>query len=321
MKLNGSISQIKLNPVSALTPELLSPFATTPQKRLEDELKKIDEQFDLFKTNAYNLQKDVGYTPLNYTPLTDGEIKQYASDSLAEYRLMNLKQINDSASRTAADMVASKSGLETAAGKKQQEIDAHYDAAKQDSSNDALRRGLARSSVIINKLNALENNKAQAKTDVSQNLFDSISQIDGKLAELETARLNALDDFDIVYAAKLGAEIQKLTGERQDRLDQVVQYNNALKAAEAQYGLDYAKTDSSLNKDVFNQSAAIAENDLIAKIQESVYDQKYGAVSSYLSGMSASDAVKDLTDRKDFYVAQLGKNNYEKMLAEQRARK
>jgi len=79
MKLNNSIntgigSQIKLNPVNSLTPELLSPFATTPQKRLEDELKKVDEQFDLYKTNAYNLQKDIGYTPLNYTPLTDDEI-------------------------------------------------------------------------------------------------------------------------------------------------------------------------------------------------------------------------------------------------------
>ena len=321
MKISSNISQIKLNPVNMTAPELLSPFATTPQKKLENELKKIDEQFDLYKTNSYNLQKDVGYTPLNYTPLTDDEIKKYASDSLAEYRLLNLKQINDGASRTAADLASSKSGLETAAGKKQQEIDAHYDAAKQAGSNDALKRGLARSSVIVNKLNALETSKAQAKTDVSQSLFDSIAQIDGKLNELETARLNALDDFDIVYAAKLGAEIQKLTGDRQDRLDQVVQYNNALKAAEAQYGLDYAKTDSSLNKDVFNQNAAIAENDLIAKIQESVYEQKYGVVSSYLNGMTASDAVKDLTDRKEFYIAQLGKNGYDKMLAEQRARK
>jgi len=156
---------------------------------------------------------------------------------------------------------------------------------------------------------------------VSQNLFDSIAQIDNKLQELETARLNALDDFDIVYAAKLGAEIQKLTGERQNRLDQVVQYNNALKAADAQYGLDYAKTDSALNKDIFSQNATIAEKDLIAKIQESVYEQKYSIVSAHLNGMSASDALKDLNDRKEFYVAQLGKTGYEKMLAEQKARK
>ena len=187
--------------------------------------------------------------------------------------------------------------------------------------NDALRRGLARSSIIVNKLNALENSKAQAKSDAASGLFDSINQIDNKLNELETARLNALDEFDIVYAAKIGAEIQKLNAERQARLDDVIKYNNTLKAYEAQYGLDYAKTDSALDKDIFNQNSAIAEKDLLAKIQQTIYEQKYAIVSSYLNDMKPGDAVSNLTDKKDYYIAQLGKSGYDKLLAEQKTRK
>ena len=328
MKINNNIltgitpvSQIQLNPVNPLKPEIISPYATTARDRLEEELKKIDGQFDLYGKNPYDLPKSPGYTELPYTPLTDEEIRQYALDNLAEYKLAGAKQINDSASRSAADLAASKTGLEAAAQKKQQDIDALYEAAKKDSSNDALRRGLARSSIIINKLNALESGKAQAKTDVVQSLFDNITQIDGKLNELETKRLDALDEFDIVYAAKLGKEIEKLKEERQSRMDDVIKYNNALKSEEAKYGLDYAKTDSALDKDAFNRNAEVAEKDLLAKIQQTVYEQKYSVISEYLYNMKPVDAIKDLEDNKSFYLEQLGKSGYDKMLLEQRSRK
>ena len=314
-------SQIQLNPIKQLTPEILSPFATTPEKRLEDELKKIDSQFDLYGKNPYGLPQNVGYTELSYKPLTDDEIRQYASDSMAEYKLSAAKQINDSASRAAADLAASRIGLETAAKQKQQEIDAYYNTAKQDSSNDALRRGLARSSIIINKLDALENNKAQAKTDVTQSLFDGIAQIDARLNALETQRLDALDEFDIVYAAKLGQEIAKLQEERQKRLDEVVRYNNSLKADEAKYGLDYAKTDSALDKDVYSRTAEIADKDLITKIQRAIQSEKQDVINSYLYAMTAGDAVKELEARKNFYLEHLGKAAYDRMLVEHKGRK
>lgn len=317
----SQISQIRLDPANALTPEVLSPFATTARNKLEEELKKIDGQFDLYGKNVYDLPKSVGYEELSYTPLTDDEIRQYAAAALAEYKLAGAKQIKDSAERNAADLAASKSGLETAAQKKQQEIDAVYDSAKQSSSNDALKRGLARSSIIINKLGALENGKAQAKTDTAQSLFDGIAEIDGKLNRLETEKLDALDEFDIVYAAKLSQEIQKLNEERQKRMDDVIKYNNELKAAEAKYGLDYAKTDSALDQDAYSRNAEIAEKDLLSKMQQSVYEQKYGVVSEYLYNMKPADAVKDLEDNKSFYLEQLGKGGYEKALLEQRSRK
>ena len=316
---SGIPSQIKLSTPS-VAHEILSPFAAAPQNKLAEELKKVDSQYTLSGTNGYNLPQSVGYTPLDYKPLTDDEIKRYAADTLAEYRLMSLNQINDGAARTAADLAASKTGLETAASKKRQEIDAYYDAAKQAGSNDALRRGLARSSVIVNKLNALENNKAQAKTDVAASLFDSIHQIDNKLNELETARLNALDGFDIVYAAKLGAEIQKLGAERQARLDDVIKYNNTLKSGEAQYGLDYAKTDSALNKDLYNQNADIVKNDLLNEMRKMIQKEKYSIVLEYLNGMSKSDAQNNLKSNEAFYKEQLGADYYNNLTVIQNRR-
>lgn len=313
-------SQIQLNPLQPNIP-LTDPFASTAQKKLEDELSKIDSQFDLYGVNAYELPKSIDYTEMSYTPLTDGEIKKYSEDLLTEYKLSNIKQINESAANNAASLTTSKGSAETAAQKKQAEIESIYSSAKQDSSNDALRRGLARSSIVINKLNALESAKAQAKADTAQSLFDSIAEIDDKISGLEAKRLDALNEFDILYAAKLGAEIEKQKEERQGRLDEVIKYNNSLKSSNADYGLDYAKTDSALNNDLYEKNADIAQNDLISKIQQTVYEQKYTVVSEYLYNMTATDALKDLEDRKSFYLEQLGKAGYDKMLVEQKSRK
>ncbi len=319
--LKTGISQILLNPQKAAVPELLGPYASTPQKKLEEELAKIDSRFDLYGTNAYNLPKSVDYTELSYTPLTDDEIKKYAEDALKEYRLSGASQINDSAARSRADLTSSKAGLSDAALKKQQEIDSAYDAAKQSSSSDALKRGLARSSIIVNKLNALEASKAGAKADAAESLIDGLYAIDQKIADLETERLDALDEFDVLYAAKLSTEIQKQKEERRERLDEVIKYNNNLKTQNADYGLDYAKTDSALDSGLFEKNAEIAEKELVVKMQQQIYAEKYAAVSDHLYNMAAADAVKDLENKKSFYQEQLGKSGYDKMLAEQKSRK
>ena len=240
---------------------------------------------------------------------------------MTEYKLSNVKQINDSAERNAADLNAGKDGLSTAAGQKLKEIETLYDAAKQSSSDDALKRGLACSSIIVNKLSALESEKTKLKADTSAGLIDSLNGIDNKINELETKRMDALDEFDLVYAAKLGEEIQKQKEERQKRLDEIIKYNNSLKKQNAEYGLDYAKTDSALNSDLFEKNAEIAENDLVTKLLQQVYQQKYTVISDYLYNMDVRDAVKDLENRKSYYMEQLGKNGYDKMVLEQKSRK
>lgn len=261
---------------------------------LNDELKKIQDKYQEMIDGLANTKPEISlpkYEPEKaaYTGATDEEIAKSGADSLVEYYLKNINSINSTA---AAQQKARQNDRERAlenALEQQQYIEQVYAALKDAAEKDSVKRGLARSSIISGQKQAYDSDMAANLIKLSEDTYKEIARIDSDIDELEAEKTRAMNDFDIVYAAKLAIEIDNRKAERDKKAEEVQRYNNQLEKDAAEYEINRQKSEQSLIKgeiDIKNadretekkQSELLTERD----------DETYAYIKSYLSGLTAA---------------------------------
>ncbi|GHU99252.1 hypothetical protein FACS1894211_04330 [Clostridia bacterium] len=292
----------------------------SPLNNLDKELKKLEEKYRLYGKNAYDLPDTLNAEPMEYKGMTEEQINEYAKAQMAAEYAAALRSINDDAKRSKNDLTTYKDKLNAAAGDGMTAADEAYKQAARVTSDDALKRGLSRSSIIVNKLANLEEKKTETKADISSKLFKDLADIDNGLDSLETKRLRSVDELDLVNAAKLAQEIKNLTERREKQLDEILKYNNSLREKQADYALQYAKTDSALDKDAYDKVANDIKNGLSVEINAQIQQEKYAKINEFLNGAGKQDAVNYLKNNEEYFTRQVGAAYYQKLLSEQQAR-
>ena len=120
-------------------------------EELESQFSEIDSKYDSSNESS-KIDSDLSLTRLNDVNIDDDEISKVAKDSLQEYYSTNVNKINTDSNSEKQNLESSKETKTSSAGDLKNTIEQTYAGVKEDASNDALKRGLARSSIIINKL-------------------------------------------------------------------------------------------------------------------------------------------------------------------------
>ena len=203
--------------------------------------------------NKPQLSEKSEYERLTYTPPTDEEISRQAETLLSQYLKSGLDAIESENKSKRESYNKTKDGLALALSSGVSEIDKTYASAIERAGNDALRRGLARSSVALNTVGALESERAKEKSDLSEKYRASIDDIDAKLNALESERVKAINDFNVGYTVKISEQIEKLKSERDKKQAEVIKYNNELAKTENKDEIDRAKAESDLYSEALSQ--------------------------------------------------------------------
>lgn len=275
--------KLAANVAAAAKSSAASTYMTESQ--LAGELNKID---DLYKVSASDSLPDpIEYERLEYDAPTDEEIEENAASALEDYRKTGIEDIeNDSANRIEDKenerTAAKKTGEEAAA-----EAAARYEKAIGDFESDALKRGLARSSIALNKSEELQSEKVKALTDIRDSVNGELSRIDGEINALVSDREKALSDFNIAYAAKLTEKISELTEKRDEKQAEVLKYNNSLAEKEREDQLRMLELYGKMSE----QEGSVPES----KLAE-YYEAKYNVIREYLSGLDADKAAREIKD-------------------------
>ena len=304
----------------APTPSTKTLTGTSPMDKLDTELKKIEEKYQLYGKNGYDLPSALDLKEMQYKGMDSDQINEYAKAKLAAEYTAALNALNDDAQRGKSTLESYKEKLNAAAGETLSAIDSVYKEAAAATSDNALKRGLARSSIIVNKLSDLENQKSESKTGVSSKLLKDLADIDNQIDVLEDKRLRAVDELDITNAARLQQEIRDLTEQREKQLDEILKYNNSLREKQADYKLQYAKTDSSLDNDAYDRLADSLKNDLGAKLQTEIAREKFEMISDFLNGLNKTDALNYLKNNESYFTQQVGLDKYRRLKSDQEAR-
>lgn len=306
----------------------LAPVQPTPKKEeqadtgsLAEEVNNIKEKYQQLIDGLYNNSNPSVTLPTyeptkaTYTGATDDEIAKSGADSLVEYYLKNINNIN---STTAAQQKAKQSDKNRAqeyALEQQQYIEQVYAALKDAAEKDAVKRGIARSSIVSGQKQAYDSDMASNLIKLSENMYKEIAGIESDIADLEAEKTKALNDFDIVYAAKLAMEIEEQKAARDKKAEEVLRYNNQLDKDAGEYEINRQKAEQSLVKgelDINNEKKELSKQ--YSEILSKRDDETYAYVKSYLSGLTAQQRKSVYTDPE--FISMVGEEQIAKLKAD-----
>ncbi len=267
---------------------------------LLDKIKNFNSKFDNSTSDLPS--NDLDLKKLEDIVIDDNAIEKQANDELADYKKSNVDKIYNQTKAKEEELNLNKESLKANYSSSKARIEENYDNARQKVSDDALRRGLSRSSIVINQLDAFNKEELDLYNQLDKDLTAKINQVDFELNALQTQQDLALSEFDIAYAVKLNSKINSLKQELLEKQNEVVKYNNQIAEKEAQYKLKYEQLEQDLKndawdkeKDLMNITTKYGSN----AVQKYKQNQIYNMVDEYLASLSKEEAIKILENNNE----------------------
>ncbi len=240
------------------------------------------------------------YERLVYDAPTDEQIANTAKDGLAEYKKAGENSVENEIKNLIEKYSADRNANSTNLQKTLKSLSDAYAVAVEEVGADAIKRGLARSSIALNNQTALSEEKARKVSEAELLSAQKDAEIDEKITELEVKRQKALDDFNISYTARLTEEIQKLKDERDKKQVETVKYNNSLSEKERDEEIERKKAESALYESALDQK--ITENEILENESDYEKDLKYQKIYEVLRekllSMSAIEAYNQVRNNR-----------------------
>lgn len=285
---------------------------TSNSKNIFDRFTEIDNKYANIGANnntSLNLQKK------SYEKPSQEQVELDATNSLTDYKNSSINSINETFDDKDEKLNENIEKAKESSQNTEKTIKTNYENAKQNAKDDAVARGLARSSIIVNTLNNLDNNMLNALNENLTSLNNAISNYEIQKQNLELEKQNALNSFNIEYAVKLQDKINEINTSILKKEEEVLEYNNKIEQQQAEWDKKTAQDNLDYNKDLL---------ELYSKYGENVFDivkqmEKYKVAESFFNNMSKEDALLELENNSN-YINQLGRSLYNKLYSSIKAK-
>ena len=283
-------------------------------KKLLQELDNIAKKYEFPLKEREPLDTKINLERKTFTDVSDDELKKQVEDSLTNYKQTNENKINENALKQKQTLVDEIESAKQNAKSTKETTSAYYDNAKQSAENDALKRGLSRSSIIVNTLSAFDQDRINKLTQIDKKLTEEIEGINDQINLLNLEKEKALEDFNIEYASKLNTKLAELKSDLQARKDEVTEYNNKIAQIEKEYEKDAMQTNSNMQSQSYSELLDRVDFFLNNgdKITEAIQKENFTTIKDFLSTLDANDAVALLENNK--YLRQMLGYNYGTLL-------
>ncbi len=232
-----------------------------------------------------------GLEEIEYTAKSDEELEREATVANEYDKTAEKNKIESGYESNSAALGETKDRAEKTLGESYENLRALYEELKEKTENDALKRGLARSSIASSQLGALDGERLKAAGQAEAAYNQTVNAVNRELELLEADRERALGELDLKYAAELDNKISKLKSERDKTVKEYEKYNNDVRKKQAQFDAD---REHDIQKYIKN-----AEKERLEKeAQQREYEAKYG-----YSGAKAQNYAKRYELAYDFYMA------------------
>lgn len=289
-------------------------FSDKESKEIENKTKSVDDVFKAFKDidKKYEINLEDKSDSFNqslelerkqFERPDEKEVEKQAQEGLSEYKNASLNQIENDykTNKTAIDQQLET--LDSSTKQSKSQLEEAYQSAKTNASNDAIKRGLARSSIIVNKLAEYDKNMLTEFSKIEKDYNDTFNKLNNQKSMLEVQRQNALDAFDIAYAVKLSEKISALNEKLDQKEQEVIEYNNKMEQLEKEFELERNEKlqdyQNDLNKQKLDNMKYYGEygTNQLDMIKEK---EKYDIAYEYLMSLPKDEAVSLLENNPDF---------------------
>lgn len=295
-------------------------FNTTSEKKnksVEDfvnNLKSINT--GLTTTSNIDIPESPTFERMENIDIDNEKIKQDSISELEDYRNSSINNINKEYENKGKELEKNKEDLYTITSELKDSVKQSYATAKENANNDAIKRGLARSSIVINTLDAFNNKELETYTQIDKELTNNINAINFELNALVSSKEEALNNFDIEYASKLTEKINQSTEKLREAQEDVIKYNNQIAEKEAEFNQSVAELENKINNSTWDKEKDYAKfiSDYGINVVNRVKnDMLLNTAKSYFANLSKREAAEIVTKYPEI-IELLGKENYKEIL-------
>jgi len=275
-----------------ITEQNSEPKPTTPQNvkvysndQLTDELNNIKEKY---KYGDYvDAPESLGLEKVEVPEKSEEELVTLAKNSLEQNYNTQKNNTTTSFEKQIEDIINSKKSLTDSASKQTTEINEIYDRSVAQTEEQALKRGLARSSIVINQLSTIEGDRANQLATILNTLQSSLDINQSKISQLEKQKDQALSELDVEYALELQDQIEKTTQEYQKQRQEAIDFNNSIAKLEAEYKLDLDKQKQAKQKQTIEMNEKYGVN----HTQNIIAQKQFEFLKNYYDTLEPSFAL------------------------------
>ena len=256
------------------------------EKKYNDSLPK-DEPIDfdkLFPTES-------GLKEIEYTPESDESIRKRAQSAVDSEKNQSKTKINDRYLDALDALKDDKKSARESLSDSYSNLEKLYSELREKANNDSIRRGMARSSVATNRIDALDKQHLSSATEAEKSYIGAVAQIDSEISKLQRDRDDALDQLDLKSAQDLEESIAKLKSERDDKVKEYEEYNNEIRKKNASFQSDRQKK-------IDDYVADLEKKKQEKEKEQQEYESKYGYSGEKLENYSERYRIA-----YDFYSA------------------
>ena len=293
---------------------------TKKSSELEKLFGDIDAKYNMSSINKEDYEKSLDLQKQKFEAKSSEEIEKEAENSLYDYSKSKDAIENDYTEKETAIDEDLKETKKSAISSKES-LKSAYEEVKMDAENDAIKRGLARSSIIVNKLAKYDESMLSKFAEIEKDYAETTNKLTSQKNLLLAQKQNALDSFDIAYAIKLSDKINSITQQLQEKEKEVMEYNNKMEQLEKQYNLDMLKQYASDLSKVKQDNLDYME--FVSKYGENGVEtlkakEKYNLAYEHLMSLGKEEAMLEL-ENNPIYKEQL-KGNYETLIHKMKSR-
>jgi|GEM_PF-2343249 len=158
---------------------------------------------------------------------TDEQIKDAATNHYESWRQGREQNIQSDFDIRQQGEEFRRTELANERGIDRDRIDNTFDGHAQNARNNALRRGIARSSIASGRSGEVEQDRIRAQHQSEQTHARNVERINQNIRTLEQRKNSALNDLDVDHARRIEAQIGRLENERQRRIAEAERANAA----------------------------------------------------------------------------------------------
>ena len=286
-----------------------------------DELKKDILSQDIEQAPSLpekaSLPKLENLERLDRVKTDEAALKEQAKIALKDYEKTARQNIADKVVADTAKIEKSKLAAETAKNDSLERIDEAYVQAKRNLDNDALKRGLARSSIAVAQSAEIESDRAENRTRAENEYAAQVSELNRLLEQVETGKISSLAELKESMQTRIAEKTAELK-EKAEKADQeAVKYNNSLAEKEASAEIGRLKAEEAIYAQALSsyEKARALDKSLGGKTDRqtaNMYASNYNKMDEFLSSVNRSDAAEILKG-DPFFKANLTEYLYYKL--------
>ncbi len=296
------------------------------ESEVVEKLKELEKQYNdsLPKEEEVDIDtlfpKESPYKEIEYTAKSDDDIEAEAKKSVDYDKQSAINNVDEKYRQAIEALDGDKQSAKETLKQSYANLESLYKELREKANDDALKRGIARSSIAGGKLDALKAAHISGASDAEKAYSATIASINSDISKLERDKDNALGELDLKYAVELDERISALKDERDKTVAQYEKYNNDIREKNNKYESERQTKINDYLSSVEKQKKAKAEEQ--AKYESEYgysgekldnYSQRYKLAYEFYSSLSpdiAVDALKASPNMK-YYLG----NNYNKLLS------